>query len=318
MDALSQLLHSLRLRASFLAAWDLGAPWGMAFAPTGAARFHHVQSGAMWLVTHRRSKILVDSGDLVVVFDGAGHRIGDRPETPATPIEELKAIAAVSGVRRHGGRGPKTQIVCGNFIVDERDSLAGSLQRLPPLVHLRAGTTAQRAITQTLDLLARELRSEEPGGEHAAALLTETLFVHVIRAMLADGQAGLASWLEGLRDPVVAAALAIIHAEPGKPWSLATLARAVGSSRSVLAGRFASRLGVPAMTYLTKWRLQLAARWLRDGELPVGDIVDRVGYTSAAAFHRAFKRAYGVAPSLYRQHQRVVDSAGPSPDQLIA
>jgi AraC-like DNA-binding protein len=318
MDALSQLLHSLRLRASFLAAWNLGAPWGMAFAPTGAARFHHVESGSMWLITNRRRRILVERGDLVVVFDGGGHRLGDRPETPARPIEELAAIAAASGVHRHGGLGPKTQIVCGNFIVDERDSLAGSLQRLPALVHLRAGTAPLRAITQTLDLLAQELRGEEPGAEHAAALLTETLFVHVIRAVLADGEPGLASWLEGLRDPLVAAALAVIHAEPHKAWSVATLARVVGASRSVLAGRFASRLGVPPMTYLAKWRLQLAARWLRDGELPIGDIVERVGYASAAAFHRAFKRTYGVAPSLYRRRQRVAGSPEPYPDQLTA
>jgi AraC-like DNA-binding protein len=307
MDALSQVLRSFRLRGSFRAAWDLGAPWGLSFSPAEAAPWHYVESGTMWVATAGGRRLQLDAGDIVVLFDGAGHQIGDRPDSPSTPIEAAKAQQPASGVKRFGGSGAKTSLVCGNFIVDEREGLAGSLRRLPALVHLRHSARA-RAFTQTLELLAQELRDREAGSERAAALLTETLFIHVLRAILAEERPG--GWLEALRDPPLGAALAAIHGEPGVAWTLASLARTAGISRSILAERFHARLGVPPMTYLARWRLQLAARWLREGELSVSEIIDRVGYGSLAAFHRAFKREYGVTPTRYRDRERDTRSFG--------
>jgi AraC-like DNA-binding protein len=123
-------------------------------------------------------------------------------------------------------------------------------------------------------------------------------------------------WLQGLRDPQIAATLGAIHGEPDKPWTLASLARVAGLSRSVFAERFHGRVGVPPMAYLTRWRLQLAARWLRETQLSVSEVFHRLGYASAAAFHRAFKREHGAAPSVYRETRRIVapDAGAPSAD----
>jgi AraC-like DNA-binding protein len=304
MDPLSQVLRSLRLRGSFYAAWDLGAPWGLSFRRARFAPFHYVESGEMWLVTAAGDRVHLAAGDVVVLFDGGGHRIVDEPGHRAEPIEKIVARHRHASVMRHGGNGRESRLVCGKFLLDEREGESAVLQQLPPLVHIRRGRSAQlRAFSATLGLLAEEVRGGQPGGERAAVLLTETLFIHVLRVALTDGEPGAAGWLEALRDPQIGAALAAIHGEPERPWTVATLSRRAGLSRSVFAERFHLRLGVPPMTYLARWRLQLAARWLRETRSSVSEILDRLGYASPATFHRAFKREHGVAPTAYRRRE---------------
>jgi AraC-like DNA-binding protein len=299
MDPLSQVLRSLRLRGSFYAAWDLGAPWGLAFRRGRFAPFHYVESGEMWLVTTAGDRVHLAAGDIAVLFDGGGHRVADAPDRRAEPIERVVARHRHAPVMRHGGTGRESRLVCGKFMVDERDGDAAALQRLPPLVHIARGRSSQHtAFAATLALLAQEARAER-----AAALLTEALLIHVLRVVIADDAAGGAGWLAGLRDAQIAAALAAIHAEPERSWTLAGLARRAGLSRSVFAERFHAQLGVPAMAYLARWRLQLAARWLRETRMSVSEIQDRIGYASAATFHRAFKREHGLAPTAYRRRE---------------
>jgi len=108
-------------------------------------------------------------------------------------------------------------------------------------------------------------------------------------------------WLAGLRDPVVGPALSQLHERPADPWTLPDLARAVGSSRTVLAERFSGIVGVPPMQYLTQWRLQLAAEKLARGSAKVAAVGAQVGYESEAAFSRAFKRATGQSPASWRR-----------------
>jgi AraC-like DNA-binding protein len=302
MDPLSQVLRSLRLRGSFYAAWDLGAPWGLAFRRARFAPFHYVESGDMWLVTAAGERIHLERGDVAVLFDGGGHRIADQPDRRADPIEAVVTRQPSATVKRHGGAGRTSRLVCGKFIVDEHDGDSAVLRQLPPLVHIRRERAAQlAAFPPTLALLAQELRSGQPGAERAAVLLTEVLFIHVARIVLADEQVPGAGWLTALRDPRLGAALAAIHGEPERPWTLGGLARRAGLSRSVFAERFHDRLGVPPMTYLAHWRLRLAARWLRESQLSTAEIVHRVGYSSPAAFHRAFKREFATAPTEYRR-----------------
>jgi len=302
MDPLSQVLRSLRLRGSFYAAWDLGAPWGLGFRRARFAPFHYVESGDLWLVTAAGERLHLETGDVAVLFDGGGHRIADRADRAAEPIERVVARQRRAIVKRHGGSGRACRLVCGKFLVDDHDGGSAVLDQLPPLVHIRRERAAQlAAFPPALGLLAHELRSGQPGAERAAVLLTEVLFIHVVRVVLADHAPVGAGWLAGLRDPQLGAALAAIHADPERPWTLAGLARRAGLSRSVFAERFHDQLGIPPMAYLARWRLQLAARWLRESQRSISEIVYRVGYASPAAFHRAFKRAYGSAPTAYRR-----------------
>lgn len=320
MDALSHVLRSFRLRGSFYAAWDLGAPWGLSFRRANAAPFHYMEAGDMWLVTDDGRRIYLEEGDVSVLFDGSGHRIADQPDRRCEPIETAIARHAPAWVHSQGGRGRRSRLVCGKFAIDEREGEregegeAASLRQLPALVHLRRDTVLRsNAFPQTLALLAQELRGGEPGAERAAALLTETLLIRVLRVVLAQAGPAAPGWLEGLRDAQIAATLGAIHGTPEQPWTLASLARVAGLSRSVFAERFHARLGASPMAYLARWRLQLAARWLRETALSVSEVLHRLGYASAAAVHRAFKRAHRLGPAAYRNRYRLVAPASGTP-----
>lgn len=302
MDAMSRVLRSLRLRSSFYAVWELAAPWGLGFRATAHAPFHYLEAGEMWLVTDDGREVHVEAGDMIVLFDGAGHAVADRADRRAEPIEQAMARLPRGWSHRYGGLGAAARLVCGKFAIDERDSGPASLAQLPPIVHLRG---ARDGLAPLLALLVQELRSGAAGAERAATLMTEALLIHVLRDVLASAPA-VVGWMAGLADPQIAIALAAIHGEPDKAWTLAALARAAGLSRSVFAERFHARVGASPMSYLARWRLQLAARWLRETALGVAEILDRLGYASAAAFHRAFKREHGLAPTAYRRAHRVV------------
>ena len=134
--------------------------------------------------------------------------------------------------------------------------------------------------------------------------IAELVFVEVLRSYLTTASEDGASWLGGLRDPVVGRALARLHAQPARAWTLPELAREAGASRSVLAERFTYFVGHPPMLYLTRWRMQLAASRLAAGAAPVSAVAADVGYESEAAFCRAFKKVTGVTPASWRSRRR--------------
>jgi len=147
---------------------------------------------------------------------------------------------------------------------------------------------------------AIEARSGRPGGENVLARLAELLFVEAIRRYLEGLPPAETGWLAGLRDSVVGQALAALHGEPGRAWTVEHLAREVGASRSVLAERFTEIVGQPPMQYLALWRMQLASRLLVDGG-SIATVAGAVGYESEAAFSRAFKKLVGEAPAAWRR-----------------
>ena len=148
--------------------------------------------------------------------------------------------------------------------------------------------------------------SKEPriGGQCVLNHLSELMFVDVVRRYLEVLPADHTNWLAGLRDPFVGRALSALHRNPGRDWTLESLARAVGLSRSALAERFPQFVGQPPMQYLTNWRMQLAANQLRSGADAIAVIANRVGYDSEAAFSRAFRKVVGTPPGLWRKQRR--------------
>ena len=174
-----------------------------------------------------------------------------------------------------------------------------------------AGATgaATGPLAAMLDFAVRESGRGGPGTENVLARLSELLFVEAIRRYLLELPETQRGWLAGLRDPVVGRALEALHGAPRCAWTVESLGRAVGVSRSVLAARFAEMVGHPPMHYLTLWRMQLAARMLHDGRQVV-DVADAVGYESEAAFSRTFKKIVGDAPTVWRRQ-----SAGGMPRQ---
>ncbi|WP_257584227.1 AraC family transcriptional regulator [Streptomyces sp. TLI_146] len=182
------------------------------------------------------------------------------------------------------------------------------LLALPPVLLLRADPSARRHdLTETLRMMTAELADPAPGSQTITDRLVDVLFVHILREWAAlrdtsndDG----AAWWTALRDPEVAAAVSLIHEEPGRAWTVDKLAREVGVSRATLSRRFTRLVGEPPLAYLTRWRLEIAARRLRETNDSVTRIANTVGYTSEFAFSRTFTRHRGTPPTHYRATHR--------------
>lgn len=157
-----------------------------------------------------------------------------------------------------------------------------------------------------IEWAAIETAEHRPGGESVLAKLSELVFIEVVRRYLESLPAGRAGWLGGLRDPFVGKALSAMHGAPARSWTTEQLAKEAGLSRSVLAQRFRSMVGIPPMQYLIKWRMQVASELLGRGSpgANLATVATEVGYGSEAAFSRAFKKVVGMSPSEWRRRCR--------------
>ena len=303
-DVLTTVMDALRLRSRVFCRSELRAPWGMALKRSDYAHFHVIERGSAWLRIEGQEPVALAGGDLVVVPHGTGHTLTDSLATKARPLGEMAGRrASESGcvVMRGGGKGAETQLVCGSFRFERRDAHP-LVELLPPLIHLRpAETPAAEWLEATLRFLAWETREAKPGTETIVSRLTDVIFVQVLRAWTLSLPEGHGGWMGALRDRHVGAALAHFHRSPERRWTNASLAEAVGMSRSRFAARFTALVGEPPLAYLSRWRLETAAGLLQDGALGVGEIASRVGYESDAAFSKAFRRRFGAPPGAYRR-----------------
>ena len=318
VDALSEVLKALRMTTGIFLDAEFTAPWCIDSAPgkedvrpilpnvEQVCIFHVVTEGRCSAKLPGPGDALVLArGDMIMFPRGDGHLIGSDVQLAPVPAETL-VEAGDGGLPRlaHGGGGERTRFVCGFVACDERlcQPLLGAL---PRILRIPLGDGAQGAwLIESLQRGAEESRAPAPGTEAVLSKLAELVFVEAIRrhiAGLPDGQVG---WLAGVRDPCVGRALAVLHAEPARAWTVDDLAREAATSRSVLAERFSAMVGEPPMQYLARWRLALAAESLGVGQEQVGRIARRVGYESEAAFNRAFKREFGMPPAAWRRAAR--------------
>ncbi|MEU4689277.1 AraC family transcriptional regulator [Actinoplanes sp. NPDC023714] len=314
MDVLSDavaLMRTGRVRSARMG-WD--GPWAQAFAPVpGAAGFHVVLHGDCWLLRDGFAPLHLRTGDVVFRPHGRGHVLADSPATrPVTP-----ACAPGDPILEPPPAGEETITLCGAYEV-EPELVHPMISDLPELIHLRArpGDGITAGLGPVVGQLATELTEPGPGSDALIPALLDMMLVHVLRAWLRGdpgdrreagrepGGEGSAGWAVALRDPVIGAALRAMHREPGRDWTVAGLAAEAGLSRAPFARRFAAVAGWPPMAYLTWWRLSLAARMLRTGDLTLRGVAERVGYGSEFAFAAAFKRRFGVAPGRYRRVER--------------
>jgi AraC-like DNA-binding protein len=201
----------------------------------------------------------------------------------------------------HGGKGSRTRMVCGflGCVSAEGNPVISSLPALLRLKVEQGG--AADWIRSTFQYAAEEVSSGRPGSETVLAKLSELLFVETVRRYAETLPEGRTGWFAGLREPHVARALALMHRDITRRWTVDDLGREVGLSRSALADHFVRLIGAPPMQYLARWRMQVAAQKLRDTRISLAQIADAVGYDSEAAFSRAFKKTFGTAPATWRR-----------------
>jgi AraC-like DNA-binding protein len=217
-------------------------------------------------------------------------------------LEEL--IATVKSYSRWtvrtSGNGEKTVLLFGGFHFEDR-SANPLLSILPDVIHVQGRRPGVDAwVLWVLDFLKRESAAGLPGAGVVITRLADFLFIEALRAYfeLPDSDK---SGLSALRDPRIGSALAFLNRHPESDWSLATLSRQAGMSRTSFATRFAELVGEPPMRYLMRCRVNKAAKLLRDGRTSVRQVAERVGYDSELGFSRAFKRLVGSSPAEYRR-----------------
>ena len=212
---------------------------------------------------------------------------------------------------RLGGGGELTRFVCGYMACEPRLSQV-FLSGLPPLfkISLRDQPSG-KWLEDSIRFSADEAVVSRPGGEAVLTKLAEVLFMETLRAYVADLSPKQTGWLAGTRDAVVGKALALMHGSPSHPWTMDSIAKEAGVSRSVIAERFRHYLNEPPMAYLTRWRLQLGAEMLLSQSHPVAQIAAEVGYDSEAAFNRAFKREFQIPPARFRAQARSTQASRP-------
>jgi len=320
-DVLSDVLASLRVTGSLLLAEDYAPPWGIAVpssreiaALLGVGRdvrvvaFHLVTRGRVEVRPEGGEARVVEAGEVAVCVDGAAHRLGQGRISQVVPLPLLMAGHTNPFRPAWTPCAEDAALVCGVFFL-RHTHLNPLIDALPPLLHVAAPReTPGRPLHAAAALLAREVGHPRDGSGYVVARLIEVLCADVVRAAMACGAEGegTVGWFQGLRDPLIGRALALVHAQPGLDWSVGHLGREVGLSPSRLAARFSAVVGESPMAYVTRWRMRLACDLLADTERGVGDIAARVGYTSVAAFNRAFKRYVGAPPAARRAGARIV------------
>ena len=299
-DPLGEALHILRMNGAFYARSELTTPWGLTMpAMPGNLWFHVATTGSYQLEVEGGEVRTLAAGDLALVPHGEGHVLRSEPGAPAPGILDLdrEVISERYEVLHHGGGGASATLICGAVRFDH-PAARQLVQSLPPIIHVEA---AGAWMEGTLRLMAAEASELRPGGEAVITRLGDILVIQAIRSWIETDPAARTGWLGALQDRQIGRALTLVHREPARDWTVATLAGEVAMSRSAFAARFSELVGEPAMAYVARWRMHLALSALREEGATVGELADRLGYRSEAAFSRAFKRVVGVAPGAARQ-----------------
>ena len=304
-DPVGETLHRLRLNGTLYCRSELTAPWGIDLpAFDGYMMFHVVTSGYCWLEVEGEQPRLLQQGSLTLVPHGHGHRIRSSTDAITEPLFDIpvEKVSERYEVMRYGGDGELTQLTCG---VVSFDQVAGQqlIEQLPKVLQIDAWDDEDDSWLQsTLRFIAREARELRPGGETVITHLADILIIQALRVWIDAAPKTNRGWLAALRDKQVGQALAAIHREPEKCWTVESLASLVGMSRSGFSARFTQLVGVSAKRYLTRWRMQLARARLQQTPDTLAVLADHLGYQSEAAFCRAFKREFGVPPGSLRQN----------------
>lgn len=332
-DTLSDVLRNVRLRGAVFfyvtgsGEWAAEAPASRDVAPRlipGAEHvmeYHAVVEGSCWASIPGGSSAHLTAGDIVMVPHGDPHVVSSGPGMRGAPalewfkeasFDELPLRVEYNGVAVPRGESParagNTTVICGFLGCDLRP-FNPLIAALPRLLHLRAADDDGGWISQFMRQAVSESRARRPGGSVMLARMSEMMFVDAVRRYADRLPAGQAGWLAGLRDRFVGRALALLHGQPGRDWSIEEVSREIGLSRSALHERFVELIGVAPMQYLAQWRMQAATRLLMETHATVAAIAVEVGYESEAAFTRAFKRMVGKPPAAWRRG-REVESGG--------
>jgi AraC-like DNA-binding protein len=310
---IDEVLDGLRLHSTVFSRMTLAGEWGFAKDKLGGAPFHLILTGrACFRLEGEEPAIPLESGDIVILPHGNRHRLLAHPDVEPIPWQQVvhhmgwrhwqPGMRFKSVDLRYGSGQPVTTLISGVFAFGDRRRNP-LLEALPSFLLVRATekTPAAQAVASVTSLLDTELLSGKPGAETVAARLSDILFIQVVRNYLTISEGLPRGWLRGVADRELAGAIALMHSESNRSWTVAALAREIGMSRSRFAARFQEIVGQGPLEYLTEWRMYLAAGRLAESKVPLATLAASSGYRSEIAFSKAFKRWAGQSPVEYHR-----------------
>lgn len=307
MDVVADLLQSARARGSVLRQVIQAPPWSVRYVSPPPLTLHAMLGGVGWIIPDRAAPVSLATGDIALTCGPASYTVADDPSTPPSMvIRGIQDCSTADGTsldepapvapRTYGEpRNGAAMMVTGSYpaVSNVAERL---LCGLPPVLYLPAAESPRTLLA----LVADEIAVDQPGQQIVLDRLIDLLLVRTLRAWFARADTGAPGWYRAIGDEIVGPALRALHARPAHPWTVAELAATAGVSRAALARRFTALVGQPPLTYLTSWRMSLAADLLHEPRSTITEVARRVGYTDAFAFSTAFKRLRGITPSAYR------------------
>jgi AraC-like DNA-binding protein len=311
-DVLDEALRALDISGSLLLRENYSAPWGITIPKADAlgqllhvrndmhvVAFHLVEFGHCEIQVNGSRSVLLTAGDIVICFGNAAHTIGLGHVAKAQPVANLLNGAPNACDPAVTGKSISTSLICGVFQFFAHD-LNPLISALPPLLHLHMSKSGElHNLSGVARLLTEEIRRSVAGSSYITERLLEVLCAESVRAHF-ESAAQPVGWFRGLKDPTVGRAMANIHATPGAEWTVSSIAGQVAMSPSRLAAKFVESMGISPMAYVAQCRMNLACQKLASSRISVEQVANDVGYESAAAFNRAFKKHLGYSPAAWR------------------
>jgi AraC-like DNA-binding protein len=310
MDALTEVLNSLRVRSTVYCPIEIGAPWGLHIAEEIGAPFFILTKGEAYLVIEELNiRQWLKAGDFIIITKRCACQVSDSPESEITDLQKWlqRNPPRPDGTFKVEGKGAITNFIGGTFFVENHESHP-LLKVLPAFLHFSgaAGKGGEEGnvvgwFETTLNFIISEAASRKPGTETILTRLSDILFIQAVRAYAGSVSDGQPNWFTAATDAQIGEALAQIHRTPQSPWTVEQLATLAGMSRSAFANRFSNLVGEPPLRYLSRWRMHKAIEMLEEGRMTTAEIASQVGYESEAAFSKAFKKWNGQGPGGFRR-----------------
>lgn len=306
VDTLSEVLSLLSTQSSVFAGLRAGGNWAIDFPPPDGIKFNAIVEGHCWLIVEGVERpIPLEAGDCFLLSRKRAFSLRSDLSTPAIHADDIYRYA-VNGFA-HCGTADTFFLIGGRFAFGEEAGLL--FDGLPSVAVVKSGSDQAAVLSWALQRIAHELATPSLGNAIVVQHLGHIMLVQVLRLYLEQEGDNTPSWLLAVYDPRIGAAIQAIHAEPARSWTVEALAKIAGVSRSALALRFKQKAGIAPLEYVSRWRMQLATRSLKNDHVTISSIAQKLGYESDSAFSHAFKRVMKCSPREYRA--RLMSSFGP-------
>lgn len=303
-NPLGETLHYLKLSSVFYCKSDLRSNWGVSLpSMPGTSIFHIITSGSC-LIEYGEQTIELKVGDFVFMPKGQGHifrsdknakapDLFDLPRNQISHNYETMSLGVEEG-------NEKTTMLCG-VVKLEHPSADLIINSMPDMIYLESSKSSFTSwMNHTVRLISVEAEQTQIGGETILTRLADILVIQALRYWINNDADAKRGWLFALKDKRIGKSLSLIHTNPGRQWTIESLGKEIGMSRTAFASKFTALVGEPMLQYLTKWRMNLAVMKLNDGEKVTPELVEQLGYRSESAFRRTFKKVTGKNISEYK------------------